>query len=202
MTLNAPATVVACYELAKVRKYQYRPPALQKPRIDKHGYVHRAPIDPRVIGLPGPPESDKNDGRPYVRVLVNSKFRMIQFPDWVRKRWLAAEWRRCDSCEHVEVKSDRSDIIGYLQGKYTDPMELIEARIAVKEVRIIACANKMVQKAASRKATQETNLKRVQKGDAALEAPEMPCEAKKIATAVETKEGPNHVKQGIVSKEA
>ena len=202
VTLNAPATVVACYELAKVRKYEYRPPPLQKPRIDKHGYVHRAPIDPRVIGLPGPPESDKKDGRPYVRVLVDPKFRMIQFPDWIRKRWLAAEWRRCNSCKHVEVKSDRSDIIGYLQGKYTNPMELIEARTAVKEARIVACAKKMAQKAASQKTKQETILKRAQKGDAALETPEMPCEAKKIAAFLEAKKGSQQVKQGAVLKEA
>ena len=97
----------------------------------------------RVIGLPGPPESDKKDGHPYMRVLVNPKCRMIQFPDWIRKLWLAAEWPLCDSCEHIEVKSDISDIIGYLQGKDTNPMELIEARTAAKEARIVACTKKM-----------------------------------------------------------
>ena len=50
-------------------------------------------------------------------------------------------------------------------------------------------------------AKDEAILKRAQKGDAALEAPEMPREAKKIATVIKAKEGLKHVKQGIMSKE-
>lgn len=49
-------------------------------------------------------------------MLVDPQRRTIRFPYWIREQWLGAEWRRCESSNHVEVKSDRSDISEYFQG--------------------------------------------------------------------------------------
>lgn len=114
---NADSIISQNFRSAVARGIRYTPPLLQSQRVESQGCFPRAPIDPRVIGLPQVPESRKDDGRPYAKVLVDSKLRKIRFPDWIREQWLSAEWRRCESSEHVEVKSDRFDILDYFQGE-------------------------------------------------------------------------------------
>lgn len=72
--------------------------------------------DPRVEALSSDLESRKDDGRPYVKIFVRQALRGILLPLWVRIDWLGAEWRRCHSGTHVEVKNDRCDLIVYFKG--------------------------------------------------------------------------------------
>lgn len=117
---NADSIISQNMCAAVARNIQYTPPILRKPYLDKERRIQRAPVDPRIIGLPHFPESRKDDGRPYAKVLVDPKLRKIRFPDWIREQWLGAEWRRCESSEHVEVKSDRFDVIEYFRGETWD----------------------------------------------------------------------------------
>lgn len=112
---NADSIISQNVRSAAALDVRYKPPILRKPYLDSQRRIQRAPVDPRIIGLPQVPESWKDDGRQYAKVLVDPKLRMIRFPDWIREQWLSAEWRRCESSEHVEVKSDRFDVIEYFR---------------------------------------------------------------------------------------
>jgi len=121
------------FRSAAARRIRYTPPLLQSQHMESQSCFPRVPIDPRVIGLPQVPESRKEDGRPYAKMLVDPKLRKIRFPDWIREQWLSAEWRRCESSEHVEVKSDRFDIIEYFQGECGGSKEEHKADMVAKE---------------------------------------------------------------------
>ena len=181
VTKNAAAIIKANTCWAAERDIRYTPPLIEPPGADFLGRIRRTPVDPRMIGLPQVPESRKDDGRPYAQVLVDPKLRMIQFPEWIREQWLGAEWRRCQSSEHVEVKSDRFDIIEYFQGKYAGYHQEIlgyegearkkqeqEALQAVKEAGRVARTKKIKAEAASEMAKGDRNLKEAKERDATL----------------------------------
>lgn len=165
---NADSIISQNFRSAVARGIRYTPPPLQSQRVESEGCFPRAPVDPRVIGLPQVPESWKDDGRPYAKVLVDCKLRKIRFPDWIREQWLSAEWRRCESSEHVEVKSDRFDVIEYFQGESGSSKEH-KADTVAKEAMQPLCGIETKLRTASEVVKEEQAMNQDQESLAVLE---------------------------------
>lgn len=166
---NADSIISQNVRSAAARDIRYTPPISRKPYLDSQRRIRRAPVDPRIIGLPQVPESRKDDGRPYAKVLVDPKLRMIRFPDWIREQWLSAEWRRCESSEHVEVKSDRFDIIDYFQGESVGSKKEHEADTVAIETKQSLRGNNTAVETASKVVKEEQAMKKDQESLAVLE---------------------------------
>ncbi len=166
---NADSIISQNVRSAAARNIRYTPPISRKPYLDSQRRIRRAPVDPRIIGLPQVPESRKDDGRPYAKVLVDPKLRMIRFPDWIREQWLSAEWRRCESSEHVEVKSDRFDIIDYFQGESVGSKKEHEADTVAIETKQSLRGNNTAVETASKVVKEEQAMKKDQESLAVLE---------------------------------
>lgn len=166
---NADSIISQNVRSAAARDIRYTPPISRKPYLDSQRRIRRAPVDPRIIGLPQVPESRKDDGRPYAKVLVDPKLRMIRFPDWIREQWLSAEWRRCESSEHVEVKSDRFDIIDYFQGESVGSKKEHEADTVAIETKQSLRGNNTTVETASKVVKEEQAMKKDQESLAVLE---------------------------------
>lgn len=166
---NADSIISQNVRSAAALDIRYKPPILRKPYLDSQRRIQRAPVDPRIIGLSQVPESWKDDGRPYAKVLVDPKLRMIRFPDWIREQWLSAEWRRCESSEHVEVKSDRFDVIEYFQGECVSSKEEHKADTVAREAMQPIRGNNTEIETASKAVKEEQAMKRDQESLAVLE---------------------------------
>jgi len=152
---NADSIISQNVRSAAARGIRYTPPIVRKPCMDSQRRIRRAPVDPRVIGLPQVPESRKDDGRPYAKVLVDPELRTIRFPDWIREQWLSAEWRRCESSEHVEVKSDRIDVVEYFQRKSGGLKEERKADTVAREAIKSLCGDNTKGEIASKAVEEE-----------------------------------------------